>query len=291
MTYYQFVQAIEKKVKKEIKECARISVYTTQKYNGTMRQGLLFSEQGSNVSPTIYLEEYYRRFEQGGSIDQIVKEILSLYAQLRFKEPWEESLIRDYTNIKEKMVYRLIHREKNLEILENMPYISYLDLAIVFYILFEAGIYGMAAMPVKTEHLRQWGITTGQAYQCAKDNTCRLLPCEFKTMRAVMAELTGMPETEEEDVLFVLSNEYRSFGAAAVLYPGELERIGECLGEDFFVLPSSVHEMLIVRKSVVLGKEALSRMVAEINATQVAKEEVLSDRAYYYSRAEKMLNM
>ena len=89
----------------------------------------------------------------------------------------------------------------------------------------------------------------------------------------------------------MLSNHLRSFGAAAVLYPGRLEEVGSYLGEDFYVLPSSVHEMIVVRKSAASGKDFLSAMVTEINMTQVDREEVLSNQAYYYDCAHKKLSL
>lgn len=291
MTYYQFVRTVEQRIKEELEECVCASIYTAQKYNGTIRKGILFSEQGSNISPTIYLEEYYRKFENGDTIDVIVGEILALYKRIRFREPWKEELIRSYDSVKERIIYRLINREANEMLLQEMPFMAYLDLAIVFYVLLEVSGSGTAAMPVKLPHLDFWGATQEQIYEQACRNTPRLLPYDFQTMHSVIAELTDTADVKEEDVLYVLTNQLRSFGAAAVLYQGRLEEIGEYLKEDYYVLPSSVHEMIIVRKSAASGKEFLSAMVEEINETQVEREEVLSNRAYYYDRADQKLSM
>lgn len=293
MTYYQFVQTVEKKVKEEVEENIRVSIHTARKYNGTVRQGLLFSEEGNNVSPTIYLEEYYRQFELGYTVEVITGEILGLYKKIRFGEPWKDEVIRDYEWVKEKIIYRLIHREANKDMLEEMPYIAYLDLAIVFYVLLEVNPYGTATMPVKEEHLELWKVTKEQVYRKACVNTGRLLPYKFQTMHSVIADMTGEKDMEEgaEDTLYILSNRLRSFGASAILYPGCLKMVGEYLGEDYYVLPSSVHETVIVRKSAASGKVFLSAMVKEINETQVDKEEVLSDRTYYYDRAHERLSM
>lgn len=291
MTYCQFIQIIEKRIKEELGGQVCVSIYTARKYNGTLRQGILFCEKGSNISPAIYLEEYFRQFRLGTSIEVIVKELLKMYRKMRFREPWKEGLIRHYETVKERIVYRLINREENKLLLQNMPHVPYLDLAIVFYLLLEASDYGTATMPVKLEHLGLWNVTRDQVYEQACRNTQRLLPFEFSTMSSVIAELMDMEEPEGEDTLYVLSNHLRSFGAAAILYPGRLQGIGEYLGEDYYVLPSSVHEVIIVRNSAAPGRAALSAMVAEINETQVEKEEVLSNRAYYYDRAKGALSV
>lgn len=166
---------------------------------------------------------------------------------------------------------------------------EYLDLAVVFYVLLEINHYGMASMMIRNEHLRMWNTTKEEIYRYARRNTEILLPDEFQTMRAVIEELTGRKETGGKDIMYILSNENRSFGAAAILYEGRLKKIGERLGENFYVLPSSVHEMIIIAESEAPSKEELSEMVAEINRTQVEAEEVLSDHAYYYDRKQEKL--
>ena len=89
--------------------------------------------------------------------------------------------------------------------------------------------------------------------------------------------------------MYVLSNNQRNYGAVSILYEGLLKDIGERLQEDYYVLPSSVHEVIIVPESNSPGQEELEHMIVEINETQVEPEEVLSDRAYYYSRKEARL--
>ena len=118
----------------------------------------------------------------------------------------------------------------------------------------------------------------------AYENTGKLLPYELKTMKAVIQELTDTESEDKEDVMYVLSNRSRSYGAAAILYKGRLEGIGE-------YLPSSVHEVIIIPQSAAPGQEELSDLVTEINTTQVDAEEVLSNHAYYYDRKKKKLLM
>lgn len=101
---------------------------------------------------------------------------------------------------------------------------------------------------------------------------------------------TSKPDQEDEgDFMYVLSNQLRSFGAASIVYPHVLEMVGKIVGEDFCVLPSSVHEVIIVPESYSLEQKEMDEMVTEINATQVADEEVLSNHAYFYERAAKKL--
>lgn len=291
MTYHQFIQAVELRVKEEAPEKVRVAVHTARKNNGAFRKGILLSEQNVNISPTIYLEEYYNQFRQGIPVEEIAEEILALYQKIRFKKSWKEDTLSDYKAIRERIVYRLINYDANSTMLADMPYVRYLDLAIVFYVLLEVNGYGTASMMIENKHLKEWNVSKAQVYAQACENTRYLLPYEFQTMRAVIEDLTGEEEPVDDEGIYVLSNNLRSYGAAVILYPGRLGQIGDYLGEDYYVLPSSVHETIIIPESMAPGKEMLSDMVEEINHTQVDAEEILSDQAYFYDRVHKRLSL
>lgn len=291
MTYHQFIQAVELRVKEEAPETVRVSIHTARKNNGAYRRGILLSEQNVNISPTIYLEEYYKQFRQGIPVEEIAGEILGLYQKIRFKKSWKEDTLSDYERISERIVYRLINYEANKTILTDTPHVRYLDLAIVFYVLLEVNGYGTASMMIKERHLKEWDVSESQIYAQACQNTKVLLPYEFQTMKTVIEDLTGIEESDDDENIYVLSNNLRSYGAAVLLYPGRLQQIGDYLGEDYYVLPSSVHETIIIPESMAPDKDMLSEMVSEINHTQLDEEEVLSDQAYYYDRSHKRLSL
>lgn len=286
MTYFQFIHAVETKVKKEVEEEKTVSIHTNVKNNGVRRSGIMISEKGINISPTIYLEEYFHQFRMGYPLEQIAKDIVGLYEKIRFQNSWEDGeKVKDYEFVKDKIIYRLIGREENQELLKEIPYKSYLDLAIIYYVLLEVDEYGMASMMVRAEHMDMWKVTEEDLYYRACKNTQELLPYEFAPMRTVIEELLGLGMEEgPAEKMYILSNEMRSYGAAALIYPDCLRKIGGVVGENFFVIPSSVHETIIVAESEAPGREELRSMIEEINETQVEAEEVLSDRAYYYDR-------
>ncbi len=248
------------------------------------RKGLSISESGINVAPTIYLEEYYQQFQKGATVEKITEDILELYGELRFQKPWYPEELNVYQEVREKIVYRLIHRERNQELLEQVPYVPWLDLAIVFVVLLEAGDKGSASMMICRDQLARWGVTREEVYRQARENTWRLLPVDFRSMGEVMEDALFLPSLDEILKLYVLTNRWKNYGAAAALYEGQLQAVGEMFGENFYVIPSSVHEMLILPESRVPKREELDEMIKEINEIAVAPEEVLGDRAYYYDR-------
>ena len=260
MTYFQFIHAVEDKVKESTAGDFSIYVHSAVKNNGTKRHGLTIAEKGINIFPTIYLEEYYRKFQNGISVERIAKEILNLYGEVRFRHSFESEFLKDYQKIKDKIVYHLVNRRANKDLLEEVPYEEYLDLAVIYYVLLEVNPYGMASLMIRDEHLEMWNVTAKEVAVKAHRNTRRLLPYEF------------------------------SYGAAAILYENQLEGIGAYLEENYYVLPSSIHEVIIVPESVVPGRKELDLLVADVNETQVDAEERLSDHAYYYDCQKRRLN-
>lgn len=291
MEYQQFVETVEKKVRENMGTNTRVSSRTVNKNNGTKRCGILIEDDSTNIAPTIYLEEYYQQFLGGKEIDKIALEVVRLFEELKEERPWDEEKLGEYDKIKEKVIYRLIGREANEELLREVPYVPYLDLAIIFCVLLEAGDYGMATMMIRNRHLKLWHVTKEDIYHQARFNTWHELPGEFLTMSDLIAELTGIREKYPEERMYVLTNRIRNYGASVILYPDRLAGISLCLKENFYVIPSSVHEMIIVPESVAPGRRMLTEMLREVNETQVPDEEILSDHVYYYDRKERRLRL
>ena len=97
-------------------------------------------------------------------------------------------------------------------------------------------------------------------------------------------------DNSEDDDMFVISNTSKIFGASCVLYPGVLEKFAAEKDADIFVLPSSIHEMILVPEKEDQDYSTLPNIVKETNRTEVDPEEVLSDSVYYYDRKAGVLS-
>lgn len=300
MNYQDFLCAVEQELNKKLKEGIQASVYTARKNNGSEKQGIMIKADGVNAAPAIYLEELFERVLKGERIDRVVQEILDFYEEVDCRKVWDCSQFQKYENIRERVVFRLIHTEKNKKLLECIPFMEILDLSIVFYVLLEQDRNGTASIQISNEHLKMWGVQKEELYRAAVRNVTNLLPAEFYTMRHAIEEMLEVDSDEEDnlleiqndekkDVMYVLTNSLRNYGAACLFYPHVLEMVGEMLKEDYYILPSSIHELIIVPESKALDADEMSEMVVEINETQVEPEEVLSDHAYFYQREEKKL--
>lgn len=293
MNYQQFIKIVKNRVAQKLNENISIQSHTALKNNGKERIGLTIIDKHINISPTIYLEEYYKQFEDGMPISHIVDSILEVYHEVKFEHNWNIQTVKDFELMRPKIVYKLILANKNERLLQSMPFIAYLDFAIVFYILFEIDESGTATIPITHELMQIWDVTLDDIQQHAFQNAPQLLPAVFKPMKVVIDELLGTKFQQEdcsEELMYVLTNSLKSFGAACILYDGMLDEISKQLGENFYVLPSSIHEMIIIPESNSPSRAHLDEMITDVNQTHVAEEELLAEHVYYYDCAKRQLN-
>ena len=191
--------------------------------------------------------------------------------------------LSQYDNLKDKIIYRLINAEKNKELLERVAYEPFFDLAVVFHLLLEVRKEGVVTLIIKEAQRKKWGVTVKELLAVAHNNTEKLMGLEFKNINEVMKELTA-DETNyiDDKPMYVLTNRMRNFGSSALLYAGMLETIRKKMNGGYYILPSSIHEIIIVPQNIGVKRSTLKEMVAEINETQLAPNEVLSNNVYYY---------
>lgn len=191
------------------------------------------------------------------------------------------------------ILYQLMNYEYNQRLLESVPHIRYLDMAIVFYYWENSEGNKKRAGLISNENMQAWGYTLERLEEIASYNTPRKLPVTFEPIEEVIREILGFKAVEEEKEpllpMYILSNKTKLFGAAAILYPQVLWAISQSLEEDIYVLPSSIHECIIVPSSVKCSPQELERTVTEINRTQVPDQEILSNRVFFYQKKEDCL--
>lgn len=188
--------------------------------------------------------------------------------------------------------YQLMNFEKNKGLLEALPHVRYLDLAIVFYSEIEEE-EGCPFGLLTWKGLEALGIGVEEVEALAAQNTPRQMPCCLESLESLVKGFLGEHHEEEEGKLpmYVLTNRRRMFGAACILYPGLLERISSTLDSDLYILPSSIHECILVPVGKGSSKEEFQEIVREVNASQVPEEEILSDAVYVYHREEDSITL
>ncbi len=184
-----------------------------------------------------------------------------------------------------QVIYRLLGRRSSQKLLINAPYIPYLDMVIAFYVKVTVRDYGSLFLLITDSQMEAMGLTIKELYRQAQVNTQILLPVQFKSMQEIFQENFPFLVTREGVDLYVLTNQKQCYGAAAILYDGRLDAVGQTLGEDFYVVPSSVHETLILPVSGAPGPDEMRKIIRHVNESVVEEEEVLSNEVYIYERA------
>lgn len=293
-----FAEKVCQAVKKELGEGYRVEVKKVRKNNGIVRYGLLILPDGQNVAPTIYLDAFLDAYERGSTFGTLIRKILYLYGGSVPGNSVDLEFFRQFEKVQDRICYRLVGRAGNAKLLEEVPHIEFLDLAVCFYYAYQGEMLGEGSILIYNSHVEMWKTCTAELFGLAQENTPRLFPYSCDSMKdilSVIEEENGEEETKGNswDVvpLKVLTNGKRTQGAAVMLYPGVLQQLAKEEGRSFYILPSSVHEVILLADTGEGDPEALKQMIVEINATQVAPEEVLSDSLYYYDFAEKKIKI
>ena len=292
MTYETFRREVLQGLQSRDIGNASLSLTKKLKSNGQIRYGIVFNNPATNTSPTIYLEEYYGLYQLTGNFTEIVNALVHLYRSLPAIQVNEKELY-DFSTAKDRIIMKLINTEKNRAFLETVPHIPFQDLSIVyFYFMGKEGNRFMD-MPVNDDLIRRWGIDTLTLHQQAMANYNRLLPIKFGSLNQLLLE-RGLLDKEDSAVLsddgwsealYYLTNEFSAGGAVLMTCKNLMDKIADFLGEDFYILPSSTHEVLLLPESRAPSKEELDQRIQEVNREALKPEDYLSDHAYYYSRS------
>lgn len=294
MHMIDFSNQVKKQLTRHLSEGQRVELSSVWKNNGIKEEALSIVEPGINVSPTIYLEPFYKRFQNGESIQTLADEIFEIHKSCSKQQSLDITSFTAYQHAKKRIVYKLVNYEQNRELLEKIPHRRYLDLAIVYYYIFEDSVMENATILLHNSHLKMWNVTEEEVYKTACKNTPKLLPASIVGMHELLKNMLGEVPLEEETgdlcPMYVMTNDHKMNGAATMTYPHVIRDFAESIGENMFIIPSSVHELILVPET---GTERgfLNDMVREVNETQVDPKEVLADHVYFYDRKEDHISL
>ena len=288
MKFDEFKEKVAREMKQRLGE-GEIILQNIMKNNDTRLTGLSIISPNTNLSPTIYLEKYYQDL-QSKTFAQVVDEIWKVYKDNRPTQDVNVALFKRWDLAKARIVMKLVNYEYNRELLKTVPYDRFLDLAVIYYYILDISEKGAATILIHNSHLDMWGVNKAELKKMAYINYRKFYEVVIKRIEDVVLELIGATGAElgiESDELqssiYIVTNQMKLNGATSMLFPEKLQEISEQLGSDLYILPSSIHEILVCPK---LGNdiEELKEMVNEVNTTCVDKTERLSDSIYCYSR-------
>ena len=264
--------------------------------------GIVIRPEGEQVGVNLDAQMLFAAYESGKSYDEVVEQATNIVAEGFENQP--SFSVEDFSNydvMKEKLAIQVVSTERNTEMLEKIPHKEVEDMSMVCRFVVGNNENEMGTVLVTNQMLESYGITEEQLFNDAAKYAPELRPSEIKGMADVLAEMMGvdvselgetmgMPESPELP-MYVASTHDKMNGAGIIGYPGFMDMASEKVGGDFFLLPSSVHEVLLIPDDGKTDYRNLESMVREVNATQVELKDQLSDNVYHYDSKEKVFEL
>lgn len=302
MNYESFLKNIEENIMNYLPEeftGSIVNLSQTIKNNGLKLDALTILKPGHEIAPTIYLNDFYKELNSGKEMADILDEISNIRVKHDQAPAAAENLINNLSTMKDKIIFRVVGYEANKDMLKNMPYTVKNDMAFTYRLVVQKGNDGVASSVINNDLMNHLSLDPETLSFLAMENTPKLFPAEFMSMNDVMRSMMGEEDWEEmsmfmdmeqEPKLYVLTNDSKVNGAAALFYPGQMDSIKTQLNSNFYVLPSSIHEVIIVPKTEEIASyKDLETMVQDVNSTEVAPEEILTNNVYFYDGNELVL--
>lgn len=302
MNYEQFLEQMKEELKARFAtdlppeySDVRIGIRDVEKLQGESYRGLSFRSGDSPVEANLNLTGAFQAYEAGRPFEDILKEVEAQLMKIVDRTPqFDVREMSDYESMKSKLMLEVIPQKGNEDRLENIPHQKVEDLALIYRLDMGDSIGGKMTSVITNQQLEAFGITAEQLHQDALENAPVTHPASLRSMQEVMAEMMGMEPEETmsgEPTMLVATVEGSFMGASVIQYPGFMEQASEKIGGDFFVLPSSIHEVLLIPDEEKTDFHELASMVQSINESQVAPAERLSDNVYHYDKADKVFEL
>lgn len=277
------------------------------KANDTRYYGLNLRERGSIIGRAIYIDDLYDRYLEGEDLKELLDEVCKRCVQCMYIEPPEHvsgycDALKDY---RERLSLRLLSKEANIEYLEDKPYIDAGNgLALVATINCDKSITSEWRMPVTNDLLDTLECDAETLLTDAMKNTMDMEPAALMSLKALVDsrmnnEIDQEPENYlscqtgnlDTDEVYVLSNESMYQGAAALFYPGIMQKTSSVLGCGYFVIPSSVHEIMIIPDDMGASEYGLKMMLESGNRDVIDDDDILSYDVYHYDPESQELSI
>ena len=266
--------------------------------NGTTHIALILYKNGEKLHPQIYLERFFEDYKRGKTMKEILQDVMTTYEEaLKNINPDSLSGIEDWEQVKGRLAFRLLSKERNKETLENYVYKEFLDLAAIVTFCAEIDEQGVKAIRVTHDLAERWNVSEEEILQAAEENTEALFPVRMESILDTLCRVADisrddLPEEvlaeEDSPQIMVLTNYLGVNGATVLLYDSILKQIYEKLGGKFIILPCSIHEVIVMPSDSAPHAADYQKMVEQINRSAVKEEEILSDSVYLYD-GEKVI--
>lgn len=260
---------------------AKYSVCSVEvlKNNGMKTDGILVQGNGERIGATIYVPKEHL---ENATVSEIADFVCREYwAALASKNSL--GCMKDFADgqfVLSNVVYQLINKQKNADFLSSVPHKDFLDLSLIYRVVLAVSDEGISSYVVSTNFLSKISISIEELDGAAKENTISRLGMRCLSLKELLG--INLPHKEATPQLYVLTNEVSISGATLMTYSSVLSKLAEKLHSNLIILPSSIHEVLLLAEDVDLSITDLGSMVREVNKSEVSAEDFLSNSVYRF---------
>lgn len=273
---------------------ARVGIRDVNKLQGESYRGLTIRFPGDTVSASFNAMPFYRAYREGRPFEEVLEELRARIRPLLERTGWSVRKIDlSYKACRDRLMLELISCRGNEEQLQHLPHRRIEDLALIYRLDFGHEKETLSTAVITGSLLEHFGLTGEALYRDAMEVVPVREPLVLCPLCQVLEDMTGfsLPEKDPPFSLYVASNTSRIMGASVLAYPDFCTRALEVLGEDFYIIPSSIHEVLLLPLSLAPSGPSLPEMVRTVNRFQVSPEERLSDNVYIFRASEGRIRL
>lgn len=295
MKFEMFKEMVKENIIRKMGNDYEVILNDVLKNNDTILTGLTIRKNDINIAPTIYLDNYYKMYQEGRyTIYTIVNEIINTFEENKMEKSFDAKFFLDFETVQPRIVHKVINKECNKELLKTVPYADFLDLAIIFQVVVtEASFgHGMATITIRHDHCKLWGIGIDELIFAARRNTPKYMVSRANAMQNLLGNLLDLDDdlSIPMDIL-ILTNDKQINGANVILDKNFLRECSDTIGNSYYILPSSIHELLAIPDNGFIDVCDLKEMVRQVNDTTVKDDEILSYSVYYFDRENDRLSV
>lgn len=304
MDFETFKENLVKDVKEMLDERTGgdtlVETRTVDKMNETY-DAITVKPEDSIIGVNINATNLYKEFENGRSYDEIARGAADVAeSALQNRPDFDLDSFTDYDRMKGSLAMEVVSKERNAELLETVPHKDIEDMSVVYRFVVGDSAAGTGTILVTNQMLENYGITAQQLHEDAVKNAPEVRPLVIEGMAEVLAKQMGVEDLEmlglnippEQEQMFVASVEGNVHGAGVIAYEDFMDKASERVGgQSFFILPSSIHELLIIPDNGKFDLKSLENMVKEVNATTVDPADQLTDSVYHYDAQAKVFEL
>lgn len=275
----------------------QVEIRPVEKLQGESYTGLSIQPNDSPMAATLNLDTVYNQMvDQGKSFQEVADDLITHAADIIVDMPKiDVNDITNYDQMKNTLVVQVIPTDRNAEMLADIPHKNIEDMSLVYRMQIDQNENGTSSVLITNAMLENYSVTVDQLHQDAMDAAVINNPATFRSMQEVLSDLMGMPADlmppMDGPQMYVASVENSLNGAGVIAYPDFMNQVAEQVGGDFFVLPSSVHEVLVVPDDGSIDRHDLESMVREVNASEVLPKDQLSDNVYHYDSQDQVFEL